>query len=66
MDKVYICAPLRSCAEEGMTIADNIEKAKMYAKYALCECEAAPVVSHFFALMLDDNIPLERELGMKA
>lgn len=59
MKKVYICAPL------GGNIENNIEKAKRYAGYAL-KCGAAPVVPHFYALILNDNNPNERELGRKA
>ena len=42
-----------------------MERAKEYAKYAL-ECGAAPVVPHFYALLLDDNDPGQRRLGMRA
>ena len=59
MKKVYICAPL------GGNVEENIEKAKEYAKYALM-CGAVPVVPHFYALCLNDNIPEERILGMEA
>ena len=43
----------------------NIENAKRYAKFAL-KSGVAPVVPHFYALCLDDNIPRERELGRQA
>ena len=59
MKKVYICAPW------GGNIADNLEKVKGYAKYAL-ECGTAPVVPHFYALCLDDNNEKEREIGIAA
>ena len=59
MKKVYICAPL------GGDVKGNIEKVKQYTRYALL-CGTAPVVSHFYALCLDDCIPKERELGMAA
>ena len=59
MRNVYICSPL------GGDIAANLEKAKRYAKYAL-ECGAASVVPHFYAEILDDNDPEQRELGMRA
>ena len=65
MKNVYICSPLggrRACAPD---FAANLENAKRYAKYAL-ECGAAPVVPHFFAEILDDNDPEQRELGMRA
>lgn len=57
--KVYICAPL------GGNIQENLNKAKQYARYALL-CGTAPVVPHFYALCLNDNIPKEREIGMAA
>lgn len=59
MKKVYICAPL------GGNIEKNIECAKRYTEYAL-KCETAPVVSHFYALCLNDDIPAERETGIRA
>ena len=59
MIKAYICAPIRG------DISENIENAKRYTKYAL-ECGAAPVVPHFYAEILDDNVSEERALGMSA
>ncbi len=59
MKKVYIFAPLAG------DVAGNLEKAKRYSEYAL-RCGAAPVIPHFYALCLDDNIPEEREMGMNA
>lgn len=59
MKRVYICSPL------GGNVSANIEQAKRYAKYAL-KCGTAPVVPHFYALCLDDNIPKQRELGLTA
>ena len=57
--KVYICAPL------GGDVQGNIENAKRYAKFAL-KCGVAPVVPHFYALCLNDDILKERELGRGA
>lgn len=59
MKKVYICAPL------GGDIQGNLEKAKRYTEYAL-RCGTAPVVPHFYALCLNDDIPEEREIGLAA
>ena len=59
MKRVYICSPL------GGNVSANIEQAKRYAKYAL-KCGTAPVVPHFYALCLDDNIPKQRELELTA
>ena len=57
--KVYICAPL------GGDIEGNVKKAVRYARFAL-KSGVAPVVPHFYALCLNDNIPKERELGRQA
>ncbi len=59
MKRVYICSPL------GGDVAAHIEQVKRYTLYAL-KCGMAPVVPHFYALVLDDNIPEERELGRQA
>lgn len=59
LKKVYICAPLRG------EISANIERSKEYAGYAF-ECGTAPVVPHFYALILDDTDPAQRELGLRA
>ena len=59
MKTVYICSPL------GGDVPGNIERAKQYAHYALT-CGTAPVVPHFYALILDDNDPQERKLGLGA
>jgi hypothetical protein len=59
MKKVYIVSPL------GGDVPGNIERAKEYARYAF-ECGAAPVVPHFYALILDDAEPAQRELGLRA
>ncbi len=59
MKKVYICSPL------GGNIRENLRKAKRYTRFALLS-GTAPVVPHFYALCLDDNIKQEREIGMAA
>lgn len=59
MKKIYVCAPL------GGNVPENLEKAKIYAEYAL-RCGAAPVAPHFYALCLNEHDPKERELGMSA
>lgn len=51
--------------KEGNTIQGNLEKAKRYTEYAL-KCGTAPVVPHFYALCLNDDIPIEREIGLSA
>ena len=57
--KVYICAPL------GGDIEGNVQKAVRYATFAL-KSGVVPIVPHFYALCLNDNIPKERELGLQA
>ena len=51
MKRVYVCAPL------GGNIEENLKKVKTYTAYAL-RCGTAPVVPHFYALCLDDNLSL--------
>ena len=57
--KVYICAPL------GGNVEGNVKKAVRYAKFAL-KSGVAPIVPHFYALCLNDDILKERELGRQA
>ena len=57
--KVYICAPL------GGNVEGNVKKAVRYAKFAL-KSGVAPIVPHFYALCLNDDILKERELGRGA
>lgn len=59
MKKVYICAPL------GGNTKHNFEEIKRYVRYALL-CDTAPVVPHYYALSLDDNNEIEREIGIAA
>ncbi len=59
MKRVYVCSPL------GGDMAQNLKKVKQYTRFVLL-CGAAPVVSHFYALCLDDNVPEERSIGMRA
>ena len=59
LKKIYICSPL------GGDVEANIEKVKIYTRFALF-CGTAPVVPHFYALCLDDRKEKERELGIGA
>lgn len=59
MRRAYICSPLSG------NISGNIENAKRYARY-IFKCGMAPVIPHFYALVLNDEIPDERKLGMQA
>lgn len=49
MRRAYICSPLSG------NISGNIENAKRYARY-IFKCGMAPVIPHFYALILDDEI----------
>ena len=60
MLNIYICAPLSG------DLKKNLQNAIAFAKYALKECGAAPVVPHFYAHVLNDNDPKERQLAMDA
>ena len=53
MRRAYICSPLSG------NISGNIENAKRYARY-IFKCGMAPVIPHFYALVLNDEIPDER------
>jgi len=57
--KVYICAPL------GGQVKENLQNAISYTEYAL-KTGAAPITTHFYALCLNDNNPVERRMGMEA
>ncbi len=59
MRRVYICSPL------GGNVSANIENAKCYSQYVF-KCGMAPVIPHFYALVLNDDNPEERKLGMQA
>lgn len=59
MKKVYVCSPL------GGNVSENIENAKVYAKYVF-DRGMAPVIPHFYATILDDEIESERNLGKQA
>ena len=51
MKKVYLCAPFH--------VDEDLQQIKTYTHYAL-RCGTAPVVPHFYALCLDDEITKER------
>lgn len=59
MKRVYICSPLSG------DVAANLNRAKQYAAYAF-GCGTAPVVPHFYALILNDDNPKERHIGRQA
>ena len=57
MEKAYICSPLSG------DVKQNIAKAVAYAKFVYKRCGMIPVMSHFYALILDDSKESERKLG---
>lgn len=59
MITAYVCSPISG------DIKSNIQKAKQYGKY-LISMEKVPLIPHTIAEILDDNIPEERELGLRA
>lgn len=59
MKKVYVCSPL------GGNVSENINNVKVYAKYVF-DRGMAPVIPHFYATILDDNIEAERNFGKQA
>ena len=57
--RVYICSPYR-----GETSL-NTEAAKRFCRWAVFEKDVLPVAPHiYFTQFLDDNVPLQREIGM--
>ena len=58
MEKAYICSPLRG------DIKQNISNAIAYSKFIYQRCGMIPVMSHFYALILDDGVVDERKIGM--
>lgn len=60
MINVYICSPFSG------NIKRNLQNAIAFARYVFKECGAAPVVPHFYAQVLNDNDPAERQLAIDA
>jgi len=57
MEEAYICSPL-----SGNT-KDNLKNAVAYARFVFDRCGMIPVMSHFYVLILDDDIEFERKIG---
>ena len=57
MEKAYICSPLSG------DIKQNISNAIAYSKFVFKRCGMIPVMSHFYALILDDTKEAERKIG---
>ena len=57
MEKAYICSPLSGNTKE------NLKNAVAYARFVFDRCGMIPVMSHFYVLILDDDIEFERKIG---
>ncbi len=58
MEKAYICSPLSG------NVKQNIARAIAYSKFVYEKCGMIPVMSHFYALILNDTVIEQRKLGM--
>lgn len=64
MHKIYICSPYRG---DGTCSArkENVARARQYARQAAL-MGYIPIAPHlYFTQYLDDNVPQERQLGLK-
>lgn len=55
MEKAYICSPLAGNEKQ------NINNAIAYAKFVYNRCNMIPLMSHFYALILDDSDAIQRK-----
>lgn len=61
MKRIYVCSRLAG------DIENNIEKAKVYARFVAKTCGAIPIAPHiYFTQFLDDTVPEERAFGTMA
>lgn len=61
MQRIFVCSPFRGNTQANLVIA------RALGRYVFLELKAIPVVPHTsFTSMLDDNIELERNLGISA
>lgn len=58
MEKAYICSPLARNEKQ------NINNAIAYAKFVYNRCNMIPLMSHFYALILDDSDAIQRKTGI--
>ena len=58
MEKAYICSPLSG------DVKQNIAKAIAYSRFVYEKCGMIPVMSHFYALILNDKKIEERRIGL--
>lgn len=64
MKLIYICSPYR--AEDKKTLKRNIEYAKEITRWVLMRGDAAVTPHLYMTKCLNDDIPEEREIGLKA
>ncbi len=63
-DLVYVCSPLSAHTEKGIT--ENMLRAKKYVRIISERFNCRAIAPHsFLPEFLDDNVPEERELGLK-
>jgi len=61
---VYVCSPLKAYAYN--TVYHNTEQAKKYCRHIATTTPYTPIAPHIYCTeFLQDDIPEERELGMK-
>lgn len=61
---VYVCSPLSASTARG--IRENMYKAMQYMKMVSCKYNCRAIAPHaILPAILDDQIPAERELGLK-
>lgn len=58
MEKAYVCSPLSG------NIKQNISNAIAYSRFVYEKCGMIPIMSHFYALILDDNDNVQRQVGI--
>ena len=69
MERIYVCSPLRSRSHDPVRakreLAENLERAKR-ASRLIARIGAVPLAPHIYGTQfLDDDIPEEREMGIR-
>ena len=69
MERIYVCSPLRPRSHDPVMarqeLKENLERAKR-ASRLVASVGAMPLTPHLYGTQfLDDDIPAERELGMR-
>lgn len=62
--QTYICSPLRAETKKGMDM--NVSAVRAYMSYVIMKIGASATAPHaFLPMILDDEVPEERELALK-